>query len=146
MTDAYQWIKSLDETDPCWELFAYGSILTEARYLIRALQRLRITTGVRVSDKSDALEELEISLNTVTADAAKAAEFVKATIEMVDLAPNFSDTQIYNYISIKEAGSAARSSYNMEYLAILAAIFLPLTFFTVSPRITMLTLGRACLG
>ena len=85
MTDAYQWIQSLDETDPCWELFAYGSILTEARFLIRALQRLKTTTSVRVLDNSNALEELEISLNTVSTDAAKAAEFVKATIEMVDL-------------------------------------------------------------
>lgn len=87
MNDAYQWIKSLDEADPCWELFAYGSILSEARYLIRALQRLRTATGIKISDTPDALKELENSLNTVDTDASKAAEFVKATIDMVDLTP-----------------------------------------------------------
>jgi hypothetical protein len=34
-------------------------------------------------------------------------------------------------MSIKEAQFASHSSHNMEYLAIMAAIFLPLTLFTV---------------
>jgi hypothetical protein len=88
VNDAYQWIKSLDEADPCWELFAYGSILSEARHLIRALQRLKTATGTNITDEPDALKELENNLNTVDADASKAAEFVKATIDMVGLTPN----------------------------------------------------------
>lgn len=39
--------------------------------------------------------------------------------------------QIYNYMAIRKADFAARSGHNMEYLAFLAAVFFPLTLFTV---------------
>jgi hypothetical protein len=46
-------------------------------------------------------------------------------------------------MSIKEAQFASRSSHNMEYLAVMAAIFLPLTLFTVihPPRFLLIISG-----
>jgi hypothetical protein len=74
--------------------------------------------------------ELEVNLKTVKDDIEKASELLKDTIEMViSQVPHL--TKLYSFVSIREAGNSLRSGYNMEYLAFLAAIFLPVTVFTV---------------
>ena len=86
-----KWIDSLDKSDPCWELFTYHSILNEARYLSRAVKCLK--TGFRdeeSKEKSDEtakshFEELELGLETIDSDVTRASEFVKGTIDMVNL-------------------------------------------------------------
>jgi hypothetical protein len=138
-----RWIDSLDKSDPCWELFTYNSILNESRYLSRALKCLSTIAGrgKRKRCRNANFKELYSSLETVKGDVDKASEFLRGTIEMVS-SVNLSIlilTQVYNYLSIKEAGCAARTNNNMEYLAILASIFLPLTLFIVHNNILSMT-------
>ena len=95
--EPYEWIKSLDNGDPCWELFTYQSMLMESRYLPRALQCLRKATGITRRRRNltnirhvgedhshiDLFEDLHQSLETVDFDTRKATEFVKNAIDMV---------------------------------------------------------------
>jgi len=42
-------------------------------------------------------------------------------------------SKVYSHSQHREADYAAHTNHNMEFLAFLAAVFLPLTFFTVMP-------------
>jgi len=80
-----RWIVLLDNSDPCWELFTYNSILNEPRYLSRALKCIKAAVGCGISKKdlNVSFNELDNSLRTVDGDVVKASDFLKATINMV---------------------------------------------------------------
>ena len=83
MRDASQWRESLDEVDPCWDLFSYKSILTETRYLSRPLECLTLLKNIPPSTATP-FDELHTILETVEKDAAKAVELLKDTIDMAN--------------------------------------------------------------
>lgn len=148
--DPLTWLDGLNLSDPCWDLFVYNSILNEPRYLSRALKCIKAalskddstlteddSTDDSTLTKDDLFtkyfQELDRTLPTVEDDVLKASDCVKGTIDMVknDRSSRLTNSQVYNYMSVKEAGSSHRTNSNMEYLAILASIFLPLSLFTV---------------
>jgi hypothetical protein len=80
-----KWIESLDQSDPCWELFTCNSILSESRYLSRAVTCLRAAAGCgeRKQIVNAQFKELYSSLKTIDSDVSKASDFVRGTIDMV---------------------------------------------------------------
>ena len=82
-----RWIVLLDNSDPCWELFTYNSILNEPRYLSRALKCIKaaVSCGMSKKNLNNHFKELDNSLRTVDSDVVKASDFLKATINMVKL-------------------------------------------------------------
>jgi hypothetical protein len=84
MRTGCQWRESLDSTDPCWDLFSFKLILSEARYLFRAFDFLKAAADASFIPSSD-FKELQVAVDAVKGDLEEAKRVLTETIDMVSL-------------------------------------------------------------
>ena len=82
MKNGSQWRKTLDATDPCWDLFSYKLILNEVRYLTKAFEFMKGAAEANLMPVGD-LKELQDDLNMVKIDVEEAKNVLTDTINMV---------------------------------------------------------------
>jgi len=85
MKNGSQWRKTLDATDPCWDLFSYKLILNEVRYLTKATEFLKGAVESNLLPQGD-FTELQMDLDVVKGDVEEAKTVLKDTIDMVSCA------------------------------------------------------------
>jgi len=118
------------------------------QYLERAEDSLVKLEKIHVNSDSECiklpldLEDLQTNLAEVKEHSGRIQALNKHTIEMVHLSIKYVELtwQIYHHMTMKKADFAERSNKNMEFLAMCATIFLPLTLVTVNicQRITLM--------
>jgi hypothetical protein len=82
MKTGRQWRESLNSTDPCWDLFSFKLILSEARFLFRAFDFLKAAADANLVPSSD-FKELQSGIDAVKEDLEEAKKVLTETIDMV---------------------------------------------------------------
>jgi Mg2+ and Co2+ transporter CorA len=118
------------------------------QYLVRAEESLVKLERIHVNSNHDLIKlpldmkDLKENLGAVKEHSGQIWALNKHTIEMVHLSMKYVELtwQIYHHMTMKKADFAERSNKNMEFLAMCATIFLPLTLVTVNicQRITLM--------
>src|SRR5947207_15860859 len=115
---------SFESIHPCWDLLSF-KLMSESRYLFRAFDFLKAAADRNFILCFD-VKELQSAVDGVKGDLNEAKNVLKETIDMVSLyklLPEYIDLQL----CLDQRVRLRRlSGYNMEYLSILAAIFLPM--------------------
>ena len=88
------------------------------------------------------LETLRPSLRRVKAEVESDEVLIRDAIDMVYFYFISCLSLIHNNITFQKVEISTDSSHNMEYLSMLAAVFLPLTLFTVSIVFCVIILTR----
>jgi hypothetical protein len=111
MKNGSQWRKTLDATDPCWDLFSYKLILNEVRYLTKAVEFLKGAVESNLFPTRD-FNELEMDLEVVKGDVEEAKTVLKDTIDMVSCA--LATTKVDLQFCIHQ-GSRLCGTFRLQY-------------------------------